>query len=972
MKLRLIISLLMMYGYCHAQQFSYKQFTTAEGLPSNVVYDAFQDADGYIWFCTNAGVSRFNGISFQNFSAEQGLSDNEVFGAFQINANRIWFRTFSNKLCYYEKGKFYNHKNQPWLNTVFGGIRHAYIDKKGITWARSYLDTYVYSLDEKNKRIIQQPYKIDDSNSIVVTESGVDTILIRHEQTIHRKMVEFGQNYRKQIESLPDVISYFMFIRKYVHELSKDFPDVPLHFMYNVFLTPHPVTRFRLHDLKIENDSSYWLTHANKGIAYGRNIYDLDEKPEEYLPQRNINNILVDREGNYWFTSPTEGVFLLNAHGVKTYDSEGEGAEIYSVTGNDRLIIYGKDSEVKFINKQTGEKFSWKYDLVHNSSVYNRMKDLLADEEGNCWVATDFGAALIQINQKKVSRVFPELPLTGSSEAVAGSMKCLSNGSGDNIYLGSHSSLFRIGKDRTIELLANKRVTAVVELNKDELLIGSLDGLSKIHNGVISPFLNDSITLQITDLQKSKNGFVCAATNDMGLIILVNGRFYRIMATSAGQRLTSNICRKLFIDTEDNIWVSTNKGLCRVKISSLQPFKYQVRQFTTSDGLISNDVNDVYVSGDTVWAATSGGLSYFRQSEIKQTGAVPFVYISNADTLRNRSFRHRSKIAIGLEGLSYESLGKMRYRYRIKGLYEDWRNTERSQLLYDVIPPGTYQLEVYSINRFGQESAEPATVTFTILPPWWRSAWAFILYIILFIGLLATAYVLVRRNSRMKERNRMKLEQLELQALRSQMNPHFIFNTLNAVQKYILENDKESSYRYLTRFSKLIRGFLENSRQTTITLKDELDLLRSYMEMEALRFRHKFTYEIEISPELDTASIYVPSMLIQPYVENAIWHGIQHKGSNGFVKLSVQDHGNNMIRCTIQDNGIGRKKAGEIASFTRSQHQPVGMTITQQRLELINQRLKQAVSVNFIDLEEQTGGAETGTIVELIITYSIK
>ena len=224
----------------------------------------------------------------------------------------------------------------------------------------------------------------------------------------------------------------------------------------------------------------------------------------------------------------------------------------------------------------------------------------------------------------------------------------------------------------------------------------------------------------------------------------------------------------------------------------------------------------------------------------------------------------------------------------------------------------------------------------------------------------------------MKERNRMRLEQLELKALRSQMNTHFIFNILNDVQKYILENDKEASYRYLTRFSKLIRGFLENSRQTTISLKDELDLLHSYMEMEALRFRNKFTYVIVIDPSLDTAAVFIPSMLIQPYVENAIWHGIQHKETSGFVKLSVQNHGGNMLLCRVQDNGIGRKKAGEIASASGSRHQPVGMTITQQRLELINQRLKQAVSVNFIDLEDEAPGSGTGTIVELIIAYSTR
>ena len=542
-------------------------------------------------------------------------------------------------------------------------------------------------------------------------------------------------------------------------------------------------------------------------------------------------------------------------------------------------------------------------------------------------------------------------------------------------HLGLHAILYEIGEAPEPKFLAAKRITAVLETVKDNLLVGSIDGLYRYNNGRLDIFraANGTLTQHITDLAKTDGEFVCAVTNDLGIALIRDNKIFRITATDTPHALISNICRKVFVDAAKQVWVGTNKGLCKVTIQSWQPFRFSVQTFTTDDGLISNDVNDVYVSNDSVWVATSGGLSYFSQRQIKQSGQLPRIYISQVDTLMRRSFSYRDKIMIGLEGISYESLGKLRYRYRLKGLYQDWRYTDRNQLLYDVLPPGEYELEVYSINRFGQESSQPAKAIFTIVPPWWKTDWAYALYAIGLVSLLLASFLLVRRISRQKERNRMKhiqqLQQLELKALRSQMNPHFIFNTLNAVQKYILENDKEASYRYLTRFSKLIRGFLENSRQTTISLQHELDLLRAYMEMEALRFRNKFTYEIEIDPALDAASVYIPSMLIQPYVENAIWHGIQHKQANGFVKLSVQDMGGNVFKCRILDNGIGRKKAGEIESANGSQHQPVGMTITQQRLELINQRLKQAVSVNFIDIAEESHGAATGTIVELIVTY---
>jgi ligand-binding sensor domain-containing protein/two-component sensor histidine kinase len=964
----------------YSQEYSYRQYTTADGLPSNVVYAAFQDSLGYIWFSTNAGVSRFNGISFRNFTVEDGLSDNEVFGAFQTGSGKIWFRTFSNKLCYYENGSFHNHKTDPWLNKSFGGLRLPFIDQDGIGWSRDYIDSFVYVLKEKDRKVEKVPYRLQDSSIIIVTAREVDTILRSEERIAYGKIFEYLEKNKAAVDRLPDALSYFIFFRKLLHNIQNQHPSLSLYYLYLVFISSNPVFRFKLHDLILpadRKDHSYWLTHANKGIIKGRDLLNLQDELQVYLPDRNINNVLVDSEGNYWFTSQTEGVFFLNAHGVKTHNPGKEDAEIYSVTGNSNYIIAGNNNEVLFIDRKTGKKFSWHYDLVKNGTAYNRIKDMLIDGENRCWLGSDNGIVCISFSNGKVQRIYPTSSLTSHAQVYAGAIKAFARGLNDKIYFGSHASLYRIDPGNTLTKLAQKRITAIAPIEDSALLVGSTDGLYLFKDNKLIPYPDKKydLTQHITDLSRSPSGFVCAATNDKGLIVRKGKEFFYITASDTLNRLTSNICRKVFIDSTNHIWACTNKGLCRLTITSWQPFAYDVQQFTTDDGLISNDVNDVYVSNNTVWVATSQGLSYFKESAVKTEGATPLIYISRADTLMNRTFPHHTKIAIGLEGISFESLGKMRYRYRIKGLYQDWRYTDRNQLLYDVLPPGQYELEVYSINRFGQESNEPATVSFTIAAPWWAAGWAYALYFFTAVAILIVAFMLVRHNSRRKERDRMKhiqqLQQLELKALRSQMNPHFIFNTLNAVQKYILENDKEASYRYLTRFSKLIRSFLENSRQTTISLKDELDLLRSYMEMEALRFRNKFTYEIDIDPSLSPASVYIPSMLIQPYVENAIWHGIQHKQANGFVKLSVQDLGGNVLKCTVQDNGIGRKRAGEIESASGTQHQPVGMTITQQRLEIINERLKQ-VSVNFIDIGDDTSGSGSGTIVELIVTYLTK
>ena len=156
----------------------------------------------------------------------------------------------------------------------------------------------------------------------------------------------------------------------------------------------------------------------------------MNQAPTVYLPDRNINNILVDVEGNYWFTSPTEGVFLLTAHGVKTYYERGkEEAEIYSVAGNDEYIICGKDNGLIFINRKTGKKISWRYDVVPKSSVYNRIKDILISEPGTCWVASDLGAACVKFSDTKAERIIPPLHQTWKGQEYIAAMKCLSPGS---------------------------------------------------------------------------------------------------------------------------------------------------------------------------------------------------------------------------------------------------------------------------------------------------------------------------------------------------------------------------------------------------------------------------------------------------------------------------------------------------------------------------------------------------------------
>jgi sensor histidine kinase YesM len=224
----------------------------------------------------------------------------------------------------------------------------------------------------------------------------------------------------------------------------------------------------------------------------------------------------------------------------------------------------------------------------------------------------------------------------------------------------------------------------------------------------------------------------------------------------------------------------------------------------------------------------------------------------------------------------------------------------------------------------------------------------------------------VKKEEKIKSDFTQKIAEIEMKALRSQMNPHFIFNSLNSIQKYILKNDAFAASQYLTKFSKLIRLILDHSNQNYIALNSEIELLKLYIEIEDLRFDKQFDYDLQVDSLLETVNILIPSMIIQPYIENAIWHGLLHKETKGKLLLSFTKSTENCIKVIIEDNGIGREKALELKSKQLLKKKSYGIQITQDRISILNQTEDKATICNIFDLKDKNNKA-TGTRIELII-----
>jgi tetratricopeptide (TPR) repeat protein len=228
--------------------------------------------------------------------------------------------------------------------------------------------------------------------------------------------------------------------------------------------------------------------------------------------------------------------------------------------------------------------------------------------------------------------------------------------------------------------------------------------------------------------------------------------------------------------------------------------------------------------------------------------------------------------------------------------------------------------------------------------------------------LLLIGFILYRIN---RIRMQHKASELEMQALRAQMNPHFIFNSLNSINMFILENNKLQASEYLSKFSRLVRLILQNSKEAFIPLESELEALQLYLELEALRFEHKFEYKISVEDEIDTTILKVPPLIIQPYAENAIWHGLMHKKEKGHLEIELYQQ-EDILYCKIIDDGIGRKKAAEVKSKSASTHKSMGIKITEGRIAIMEKMNGQNKSIEIKDLAYADGTA-AGTEVVLKI-----
>ncbi|MBD2753583.1 histidine kinase [Spirosoma sp. BT704] len=481
----------------------------------------------------------------------------------------------------------------------------------------------------------------------------------------------------------------------------------------------------------------------------------------------------------------------------------------------------------------------------------------------------------------------------------------------------------------------------------------------------------------VTGFAQDRFGRMWVSTdNGLALLNQKNGKF-RVFTTRHG--LPHNDISAI-TTIGDTLWVSTSQGLASIDIQ-----QFRITVFDETDGTSPSEFESASVAQDSTGRLYFGamrGLVYTEPKQIRQNRYVPPVYLTSfrvngQELLKsplaaspNFVLKHTHNLfTFEMAALNYDNPADNQYAYQLEGFDEAWnQNGNRAFASYTNVPPGDYVLHIVASNNDGVWNRTGYRLPITILAPFWQTWWFRIISLVVLLAL--TGYIArwreKQRTNQQREKSelRERIAASEMKALRSQMNPHFLYNSLNAIRLFVLQNDSDNADKYLVKFARLMRLILDNSRHEWVTLTSELEQLTLYLELEQLRFDDLFDFSVTTDPAISLDRTTIPPMIIQPYIENAILHGMAHKQSKGCIRVSIE-HKADHLNCTVNDNGVGRVRAQTLKKQSTT-HQSVGLRVTEDRLQLIGQRSGQVAGVTIIDkYDDQQQPTGTRVIIQL-------
>lgn len=979
---------MLLFQHAKAQLPGMKIYTQLDGYPGTIGYHISQDVKGLIWIGTNNGAVCFDGKKFSVVDDKDGLTDKEILHVVPYGEQRVLLLPLLNNIALYRNGKVITAAQLKNSNLITNKISNAcYYDKAtGKAWLSDSKNcvgaVYCFAGDSIQKVPVKGPAMFDlfgvaNNHLYLLDFSKVEhlaSVGIYDQQNQLYKPFKFKSKTGKSID-FKMLTSFkvshdekYLVARHHIGNKAEIFEinGNELHHLRTVTIT-HP-----LRYLYIDRNNHLWATIYPSGIEYWGNLSgrEIQHKPFYFFDNIVVNDLLVDRDGNLWFTTERKGLcFISSRHWQNarlslqlklpplppTYVSGNGINSLYIGHSGNPSFTFIKNGQSTVLNLPKGSPLGVPVILKMNGCVY---------------VVSNMVFKFIEKgNRITYEGVWPH-----------GTVKDIVNYNNKRLVLAKHDNLEILKMENLDRAEPGVRIfegrTSSVEVLRDGgLLIGTPNGL------FLKPFFNQQAvrinsgelkTTYITDIKNAIRGYVLIGTNAQGLYI------YNTLTRTASRiqfplKSSPNSIRDIFCQNDSIYWVSTDKGIVKMLFGK----GMNVRNFTAYtffDGLPSNDATSVYVQHDTAYVATAEGLGILPLNNPVRKSKTPELWLSSIKIEDSLVYspegsidlsNDQNNLQLSISAPSYESMGMLRFMYRLVGLSEKWTETENSEISFSGLSPGKYLFETFAISPEGIRSKFPLSVRITIHPAFWQSLWfRVLLFVLAGAAILFVVYRLVlnKKNKQYREMQQKKrLAELELEAIKAQINPHFVYNCLNSIQYFSYKNDFESVKQYLDIFAKLIRQTMQYSQETFISLEEEINYLNNYLKLEKVRFKDKLNYRLEISKDLDRLAM-IPSMLVQPYVENALKHGVAKQESVGQLCVNFSYESENRIKVCIEDNGPGLP--GKITEVDRK---PLGLRLSGSRAETYNQLFGLDIGIVFEQGESFNSEFKKGTRVKLLI-----
>jgi ligand-binding sensor domain-containing protein len=943
-----------------AQSWFYRQYTAEQGLPSTEVHDIMQDKKGYIWVATDRGVARFDGYSFESFTTTEGLSSNVVFRLSEGPDGRVWFAEMPGTLSYYKEGKIYPAAENAAIKknlqyTSFPTcvvVRKSYVDV-------GYEGSGIYRLQNGQ---IRQLYTSDTAGNVVVDEG--DKVLFGFRKN-RLGMVVTYQGKKYHFNHKP-----WAFGNK-IRALKRRNGDLMVAASGAVWILKKNgiVKMYETDHLAFceTQDSCLYAISVKGFYRYAANEEFAPDNRYCHLQSSRVNKVMMDREGGLWIATLDKGVFYCSHSGFTTYEFNDEVPEgnnlVYSLCGDYKGKV--------FAGLQSGSIYCF-----NQSKIPVRIFAPARKNIEYCRIFYDTVNDYLLVNKFKTIIPKYKSEIRYRSILTGNGVVPYQNGYLCGNYHHLIFSFPEAGDWKHTDLGKREpRLQCVFRLTKDSILVGSLAGLELYHNGTFKSLLEGTpyALERINDIECIDRRKLVLATISKGLLFY-DLQTHELERITSREGLCSDVINDAALATDGTIWLATNKGLSCLKKNDKG--QYNIHNYTSYNGIPIADIKNVHVDNNTIYMGTHNGLVLFDPS-IRTIDHDPeimlrAVYVNDKkvspETLTQLNFK-QNNLRVSYLSIIPKMLGKVLYRYQLKSLKNDqyWIYVKEPQLFLSSVEPGNYQLIIQACNSAGQWSKMPLVFSIHITAPFWQRGW----FIACFVAVIVGAVIFFQRIKLKRIRENAINEKLMLdyqqQALINQINPHFLFNSMNSIQKYILRGDKEEAVSFVSKFAKLMRLGLEQSRETFIPLSQELELLKVYMLLERERFGEKITYTLDIQEGLEQQQLMIPPMLIQPFIENAIRHGVLHKTGNGeiILRLYIREK---LLYCEVEDNGVGRKRAMEIKQEQGQLHKSLALSINTARLQLLTKSLNSFYFFDITDKQDEQG-LPAGTLVKLILPF---